>query len=542
VVLVAVNRRVVSPLMSGKPARGKYSASVRQRGSRKRLRRVVVALMLGTLWVSVCFLHAAAHSILKSTQPKAGSVVDQTPDHVELVFNEPVELAFGAIQVTGPDGQRYDSGDAEHPEGREDVVTEALADGLPNGGYLVRWRIIAADGHPRAGKFRFRLNAPAAVASPSPTAAESPGEVEEGHEAAQAPEEDPQHAIEEATRPAEILLGVTRWFLFAGLLLLTGVFVFFAAVWLRPKGSFGQRPPEVEEAFARRTNRLLRIAWRTAFLATLVSIPLQASVAAGVGLGEISGSTVGDVFSTRFGTVALLRLGLLVALALVWPWVRRAVGLHPSAPAREPVPASVGAAAVARRPLWPLVVGIPTAAALLLTIGLAGHAGTLSPVALNLTADLVHLLGVAVWLGGLIGLVLLAFPATRGVSETDRVGLLAPVVSRFSDFALVAVAVIVASGVIRGYLEIRSIAELTGSSYGITLMVKLAAFLPLIALGAINNRWTKPRIERAAASGAPSPQLSTLRRLVTVEVVLGIVILGVTAVLVALAPPIGTHV
>jgi copper transport protein len=528
--------------MSGKPARQKHAGAVRQGGSRKGLRRAVVALLLGTLWVGVCFMHAAAHSILKSTQPKAGTVVQEAPDHIELVFNEPVELAFGAIDVTGPDGQRYDSGDAEHPEGREDIVTVALSDELPNGGYLVKWRIIAADGHPRAGKFGFQLNAPV-VASPSPTTAESPGEMEEGHGGGPAPsEDDPQHAIEEATRPAEILLGVTRFFLFAGLLLLTGVFGFFAAVWLRPKRSFGQRPPEVEDAFARRTSSILRIAWRTALLATLVSIPLQASVAAGIGLGEISGSTIGDVFSTRFGTVALLRLGLLVFLALVWPFVRRAVGLQPSAPTREPVPASVGAAAVARRPLWPLLLGIPVAAALLLTIGLAGHAGTLPPVALNITADLVHLLGVAVWLGGLIGLVLLAFPATRGMPEPERVGLMAPVVSRFSDLAMVAVAVIVASGVLRGYLEIRSIDELTGSTYGVALLVKLAAFLPLLGLGAINNRWTKPRIERAASEGATSPQLSTLRRLVTVEVALGVVILGITAALVALAPPIGTHV
>lgn len=538
---MAGKRRVVSQIESGKPGQGRPAATGSPRTPGNRFRRVTVVLVLSMLWVGVCFLHAAAHSILKSSQPKAGSVVDESPDHIELVFNEPVELAFGAIEVSGPDGQRYDAGEAEHPEGREDIVTVALADEPPNGMYLVRWRIIAADGHPRAGKFRFRLNAPV-IASPSPTAAASPGEVEEGHGAAQAPEEDPQHAVEEATRPAEILLGATRWFLFAGLLLLTGVFGFLAAVWLRPKGSFGERPPQVEEAFARRTNSILRIAWRTAFLATLVSLPLQASIAAGVGLGDISGATVADVFSTRFGSVALVRLTLLVVVALAWPWVRRAVGLQPASLPRAPVPASVGAAAIARRPLWPIAVGLPIAAALLLTIGLAGHAGTLPPVALNLGADLVHLLGAAVWLGGLVGLVLLAFPATRGTAEPERVGLMAPVVSRFSNLAMVAVAVIVASGVLRGYLEIRSIDGLTGSSYGIALIVKLAAFLPLIGLGAINNRWTKPRIERAAAEGAPSPQLSTLRRLVTVEVLLGVVILGVTAVLVALAPPVGTHV
>lgn len=509
--------------------------------TQRRSGRVAFTVVLATAFVSLCFLHAAAHSILKSSDPKAGSVLEEVPGHIELVFNEPVELAFGAIQVTGPDGQRYDSGEAEHPEGREDVVTVALSDQLPNGGYLTRWRIIAADGHPRAGRFRFRLNTPV-VASPSSTPTDEVlGETEE-RPSGQEMEGDPQHAIEEATRPAEILLGVTRWFLFAGLLLLTGVFGFFAAVWLRPKRSFGVRPPEVESAFARRTNRLLRIGWRTAFLATLVSIPLQASVAAGVGLGEISGSTVGDVFSTKFGKVSLLRLGLLVALALVWPWVRRAMGLTPAAPVREPVPASVGAAAVARRPLWPLLLGIPVAAALLLTIGLAGHAGTLPPVSLNLGADLVHLLGVAVWLGGLVGLVFLAFPATREMAETERVGVMTPVVSRFSDMAMVAVAVIVASGVLRGYLEIRSIEGLTSSTYGLALLAKLAAFLPLLGLGAINNRWTKPRIERAASAGAPSPQLSTLKRLVTVEIALGVVILGITAALVALAPPIGTHV
>jgi copper transport protein len=529
-------------LRSGKRARQKNVGAVRQGGWSKRLRRAVVALLLGTLWVGVCFMHAAAHSILKSSQPKAASVVQEAPDHIELVFNEPVELAFGGIQVTGPDGQRYESGDPAHAEGREDIVMVAVAEGLPNGQYRVNWRIIAADGHPRAGRFRFTLDAPV-VASPSPSPAdEGTGGAEEEHGAAPAQEEDPQHAIEEATRPAEILLGVTRFFLFGGLLLLAGVFVFFATVWLRPKGSFGQRPPQIEEVFARRTNSTLRTAWRTAFVATLVSLPLQASVAAGVGLGDISGSTVWETLGTRFGLVALLRLGLLVALALAWPWVRRALGLHPAAPKPVSVPASVGAAAVAPRPLWPLALGIPIAAALLLTIGIAGHAGTLPPVALNLGADLVHLLGVAVWVGGLVGLVFLAFPATRGVSETDRVGLMAPIVSRFSDFAMVAVAVIVASGVLRGYLEIRSIDGLTGTSYGLTLLVKLAAFLPLLALGAINNRWTKPRIERAAAAGAPSPQLSTLRRLVTLEIAAGVLILGITAALVALAPPVGTHV
>ena len=156
--------------------------------------------------------------------------------------------------------------------------------------------------------------------------------------------------------------------------------------------------------------------------------------------------------------------------------------------------------------------------------------------------DVSHLFAGALWIGGLVGLVLLAMPATRVAGEAARVAILAPVVSRFSNLALISVAALVVTGAVRGWMEIRTLAALTGEAYGIALLTKVAVVVPLVVLGAINNRWTKPRIRRAAEEAGRTESgtggIRVLGRLVLAEVVLAAVVLSVTAVLVNLAPPV----
>jgi copper transport protein len=68
-------------------------------------------------------------------------------------------------------------------------------------------------------------------------------------------------------------------------------------------------------------------------------------------------------------------------------------------------------------------------------------------------------------------------------------------------------------------------------------LIKLGVIVPLLVLGAVNNRWTKPRIQRVAeeGNGLRAP-VKTLRRLVLAEVALAGVVLAVTSVLVNLPP------
>jgi copper transport protein len=497
---------------------------------------VLPAIAVG-LWAGAVY----AHTFVVSTEPKAGSTVDHAPTKVVMRFAEPVEIAFGGIEVLDPDRNRVEVGETEYASEDRTAIRIRLASELANGPYSVEWRIVAADGHPREGRFRFRLDQPAPP-SPTPSATPEATHVSPGAEMGGAPPDQRGDEAEGTGALPSVLLGITRWVLFASLLLLVGLGAFALVVW-RPTAS-SARAAEVDDRFHRRWWPILAWAWGGAVVASVVSLAFEGAVAADVPLGDaLSGEILGTVLGTRFGLVTAARLALLLVVGAVLLRARAGRGRRVLviAEARR----SVGAAAAAApAPVpWGSLTGWAILGLwLLATIGLTGHAGTTSPVALGMTADLAHLAGGSLWLSGLIGLVLLALPSTRGLTDGERVSLLAPVVSRFSNIAVWCVVLIVASGVVRAWMEIRTLGGLTGYAYGITLLVKLGVVVPLVVLGAINNRWTKPRIRRAAEdaslteSGASG--LRTLKRLVAIEVVLAAVVLAITAVLVSLPPPI----
>lgn len=170
--------------------------------------------------------------------------------------------------------------------------------------------------------------------------------------------------------------------------------------------------------------------------------------------------------------------------------------------------------------------------ALLATLGLAGHAGATSPVAINIPADIAHMAGVAAWLGGLVTLLAVAYPATRSLDEPSRAKALSPVVRRFSAVAFWSVGVVVVTGSIRSWLELGSVSAFWEESYGLVLLTKVGVFLPLVALGAVNKRIVAPRLEASTSITG----LSRIRRLIGFEVTLGVVVVALTAVLVGLSP------
>jgi methionine-rich copper-binding protein CopC len=95
---------------------------------------------------------AAAHSVLLSTVPKTAGQVASAPAAVVMNFNEQPQGRFSTIHVTGPDGQRRDSGPVRVVN---DAVTQSLGGTRPAGKYVVDWRVISADGHPVSGEFTF---------------------------------------------------------------------------------------------------------------------------------------------------------------------------------------------------------------------------------------------------------------------------------------------------------------------------------------------------------------------------------------------------
>lgn len=134
-------------------------------------------------------------------------------------------------------------------------------------------------------------------------------------------------------------------------------------------------------------------------------------------------------------------------------------------------------------------------AAMATTIPLAqqGHAAGASGHAQAVNSLLVHLIGAAVWLGGLITLVFIA-------KLVDRKRL-AVITERYSTLALFAFIGVAASGVVSAWLRVGDLDALFGTGYGQLVMLKTAALVVLGIFGAVQRTRLIPRISDSVKGG-----------------------------------------
>ncbi len=165
------------------------------------------------------------------------------------------------------------------------------------------------------------------------------------------------------------------------------------------------------------------------------------------------------------------------------------------------------------------LVGIGASGAMLAR-ALAGHANASSVRWFMVGMQWLHLVSVGVWVGGLVWLLV---AVRRGDPGQGR-----ELARRFSSVAGGTLAVVAVSGTVRALDEVGAWGRLVGTSFGVTLLVKVALVAALVVLGA-RNRF---RHVRAAVSS----RLRGLRRAVRAEVAIAAGVLGLTALLAGLPP------
>jgi copper transport protein len=174
------------------------------------------------------------------------------------------------------------------------------------------------------------------------------------------------------------------------------------------------------------------------------------------------------------------------------------------------------------------------AAAVLVVPGAAGHAGHTSPRGWALLLDWLHLTSGSVWIGGLIGLLILgaSLPALR------RVAALAVCVPRFSNVAFVSVFVLLATGTGATILHMPIVAALWRTSYGKTILVKIGILVAAMMLAAVNLLRTKPALVAARNDNERGRSAAMLlRRMIGGETFLLAGAVFAAALLTSLAPP-----
>jgi copper transport protein len=476
------------------------------------LKRATLPLVAGLAAFVLWAPGAGAHAILQDTSPPRGEIAKSQPKLIVFRFNEPVESSFGAVHVYDAKGREVESGDVQRPQGQKSVAI-GLDSGLPKGSYTATYHVISADAHPVSGGFVFSIGKAGAVPK---TVAQLT-------------------AADKVGRPTEVGFGIARGVSYAAIAFAVGALAFLIWSWLPGLSSVAgaeSRWRAASERFSARLRLLLVIALAAGVVSEACQLVFQGATGAGVSFWQALDSKIlREVVQTRFGTVHLLDLiAFAVFLALATPraW----------APVLRP--ASVGATGLAapRFGRVELIAMGTVAGFLALSPALAGHASTQSPSGLLIPMDVLHVLAMSFWIGGLLALIAIVPAVTRALEPPDRTRLLAAILLRFSPAAFVAVCVILTTGLVQAYVHVRSVDHLIHTGYGRAVLAKMILLVALIAFGAYNQRRAIPRLRALAAGGRPPGGAGAgLRISLRSEVALLAVVIAVTSMLVSYAPP-----
>ena len=333
----------------------------------------------------------------------------------------------------------------------------------PRGAYTVRWHAMSADGHVVSGVFTYGVR----VEAPPPTGA---------------------FGASGPTRTEHVV----RWLYFLGLALLVGGLGFRLLV---------LRRGPVPRALDRRFYVTAGLGAVLVLEVGIAAFILRAEDALQLPFGRLLYGDLSPIAGgTRFGQAFIaMELGFAFATAFLYlAWLTERTWL-----------------------LWPaFLLGLGFASGL----SLSGHAATTSRVAE--LADWVHLAAAMLWVGGLVQLLAVVWPAAPALRGGAFL--------RFSRYATVLVAALLAAGIYLSVLRLPRLADLWEASYGQVLLVKLALVAAALAWGGAHHFLVRPRLERPGSDRLAA----RLSRSLAGESAVAMAILLVAAILVDSKPPL----
>ena len=407
--------------------------------------RLALAVLVSLTALALVAAPAGAHANLVRALPSPGTAVDPAPPVVYAEFSEAIDLGYSRLEVLDADGESVTSGPTEADPTSSAAMLVPVAD-LADGTYVVVWRTLSVvDGHVIRGSFAFGVGEPVAA----------------------------DVAVAVASIQSSPAAAASRGLLFMGVAMLIGA----------PLQALAQRrgaPPERRRVVERRTALLLLGAGLLALAGQVGLLGTQILILGGdsllAGFGEVFGAG-------QWGALWIARTATLVVALIL---ADQASSSEVSG--RRGVSGFAGVA----------LAGV----AMAVTISLGSHAAALIDVAPALAADLIHLLAVGAWVGGLPVLLLVVWESRRTRSEAGAAADLTEVAARFSAVATVAVGLIVVTGTYSAWLQVLEPSRLWSTDYGVLLLVKLALVAPLLVLGGVNLGWTRRRLAVAGTVGS----------------------------------------
>jgi len=433
------------------------------------MQKFLIALLIIS-FISIPF--AAAHPFTEETIPSLSSNAPAGTTEVIVFFSEPVDINFSEIKVFDSNGDQIDNKDTSYYEGELSLIvtTPPLDDGV----YTASTKVLSkVDGHLVPSAFLFAVGN--VVIDPALLGHEVPSEL---------------IFLPEAGARFPGLVGQT---------IVLGAVIASLVIWgTQSKQLIREELEKIEKFHHGKFMSITGIGLILIFVSNILMIAVQTI--------RLEASPI-EAIQTDFGSTWIIRMIITIISLGIWFGMDRKKILS-------------------KKNQMPLLVVM---LALISTSSLIGH-GAASGQAPALFLDYIHNLVSAVWIGGIFYFVFTLLPTFSQLKESKREKMSLVLIPRFSIAFIIAVGVVIITGpTLMWFLE-SDVGLIVESVYGQLIILKITIASIMIGLGGFFQFKIQKNAEKNLSSGKILVH-KKLKRSLKVDAALGIILLGIVALL-----------
>jgi len=424
------------------------------------------------LVLSVSIPYASAHPFTEETNPRFTENAPEGITQVTVFYSEPIELDYSYLKVLDSNGNQIDNKDSKYYQGENSLIvsTPPLEDGV----YTVTSKVLSkVDGHLVDDAFIFGV----------------------GDAKIEVPSDQPKSIY-------DILFFPEAGSRFPGLVgqtIVLGAVIASLLIWgTQSKNLIRKEIEKIESAHHDKFMTFTGVGLMLVFASNIAMLAVQAL--------RLETSAL-DAIQTTFGTTWLIRMIITIVLLGVWFWMDKKKQI--SKASHIPM----------------LVLSL----ALIGTSTMIGHGAASGQIA-AVVLDYIHNLVAAIWIGGIIYFVFILLPAFSKLENTEQEKMSLVMIPRFSIAFIIAVGVVIITGPTLMWLLESDVGVIRESLYGKLIIVKIAIAAIMIGLGG----FFQYKVQKSGENNLASKSLSIhkkLKRTLKVDAALGIILLGVVALL-----------
>ena len=431
------------------------------------MQKFLIAILILS-FISIPF--ADAHPFTEKTIPSFTSNASVGTTEVIVFFSEPVDIDFSELKIFDNNGNQIDNKDTSYYENELSLIitTPPLEDGV----YTASTKVLSkVDGHLVPDAFLFAVGN-AIIDTP----------LDEG--------------------PTELVFLPEAGARFPGLVgqtIVLGAVIASLIIWgTQNKQIIKEELEKIENIHHGKFMSVTGIGLILVFVSDILMIAIQTV--------RLEASPI-DVVQTYFGMIWLARMIITIVLLGIWFGMDRRKSLS-------------------RKNQIPMLV---VSLVLIATTSMIGH-GAASEEMGALVLDYIHNLVAAVWIGGIFYFVFTLLPTFSVLKEKNREKMSLVLIPRFSIAFIISIGIVIITGpTLMWFLE-SDVELISESVFGQLIILKIIIAVIMVGLGGFFQFKVQKNAERNFSSGKIFVH-KKLKRSLKIDAVLGIILLGIVALL-----------